>query len=181
MRVHAEQGETDLTLRQYPACREMLAASDTEENIRDMQVDEAVTNRALKLLGSRRNDAYEAALVDALDGLAVDAVRFGEAVESPDAGSEVIERGKELKVTPVTAAQDLAKVFEAVDALLDTSEFPAAGAGPVFHLAVVLEGGDVIGRRLQAQDACGFVVHLDHRLAEMVLDAGSLDPLGNWS
>jgi hypothetical protein len=37
-------------------------ATDTEDEIRDMQEDEAVTNRAIKLLGSRRNDAYEAAL-----------------------------------------------------------------------------------------------------------------------
>ena len=37
-------------------------ASDTEEDIHDMQEDEAMTRRALDLLGSRRNDAYEAAL-----------------------------------------------------------------------------------------------------------------------
>ena len=36
--------------------------SDTEEDIRDMQADEAMTSRALSLLGSKRNDAYEAAL-----------------------------------------------------------------------------------------------------------------------
>jgi hypothetical protein len=37
-------------------------ASDTDEDVRDMQDDEAMTRRALDLLGSRRNDAYEAAL-----------------------------------------------------------------------------------------------------------------------
>ena len=37
-------------------------AADTDEDIRDMQDDEAMTHRALKLLGSPRNDAYEAAL-----------------------------------------------------------------------------------------------------------------------
>ena len=36
--------------------------ADTEEDIRDMEEDEAITNRALKLLDSRRNDAYEKAL-----------------------------------------------------------------------------------------------------------------------
>ena len=37
-------------------------AADTEDDIREMQDDEAMTRRALDLLGSRRNDAYEAAL-----------------------------------------------------------------------------------------------------------------------
>jgi hypothetical protein len=36
--------------------------TDTGEDIREMQEDEAMTRRALDLLGSRRNDAYEAAL-----------------------------------------------------------------------------------------------------------------------
>src|SRR5438067_4418396 len=36
--------------------------ADTEEDIRDMEEDEAITNRALKLLDSHRNDAYEKAL-----------------------------------------------------------------------------------------------------------------------
>ena len=38
------------------------AATDTEEDIREMQEDEAITCRAIKLLNSKRNDAYEAAL-----------------------------------------------------------------------------------------------------------------------
>jgi hypothetical protein len=37
-------------------------AADTEEDIREMQEDEAMTLRALDLLGSKRNDAYEVAL-----------------------------------------------------------------------------------------------------------------------
>lgn len=36
--------------------------ADTQEAMTDMAVDEAMTRRALELLGSRRNDAYEAAL-----------------------------------------------------------------------------------------------------------------------
>jgi hypothetical protein len=36
--------------------------TDTEEDIAEMATDEAMTRRALDLLGSRRNDAYEAAL-----------------------------------------------------------------------------------------------------------------------
>jgi hypothetical protein len=36
--------------------------ADTEEDIADMTADEAMARRALNLLGSKRNDAYEAAL-----------------------------------------------------------------------------------------------------------------------
>ena len=38
------------------------SASDTQEDIADTEHDEAITRRALDLLGSKRNDAYEAAL-----------------------------------------------------------------------------------------------------------------------
>jgi hypothetical protein len=37
-------------------------AGDTDDDIREMDEDEAMTRRALDLLGSRRNDRYEAAL-----------------------------------------------------------------------------------------------------------------------
>jgi hypothetical protein len=37
-------------------------AADTEDDIRDMQEDEAMTRQALELLSSRHNDPYEAAL-----------------------------------------------------------------------------------------------------------------------
>jgi hypothetical protein len=37
-------------------------AMDTEEDIREMQEDEAMTRRALDLLGSKRDDTYEVAL-----------------------------------------------------------------------------------------------------------------------
>ncbi|MFZ2145450.1 MAG: hypothetical protein WAV78_52495, partial [Xanthobacteraceae bacterium] len=36
--------------------------ADTDEDIAEMAADEAMTRRALDLLGSKRNDAYEAAL-----------------------------------------------------------------------------------------------------------------------
>jgi hypothetical protein len=37
-------------------------AADTQEDMTDMAADEAMTRKALELLGSRRNDAYEVAL-----------------------------------------------------------------------------------------------------------------------
>jgi hypothetical protein len=38
------------------------SAADTQEDVADMEADEAMTRRALKLLASKRDDAYEAAL-----------------------------------------------------------------------------------------------------------------------
>jgi hypothetical protein len=40
------------------------SAADTEDDIRAVRDDEAMTRRALDVLGSRRNDAYEAALAE---------------------------------------------------------------------------------------------------------------------
>jgi hypothetical protein len=42
-------------------------AADTDEDIADTEADEAMTRRALDLLGTRRNDAYEAALAELRD------------------------------------------------------------------------------------------------------------------
>jgi hypothetical protein len=53
---------TDESERVIDAIRS--TASDTENNVREMQADEAMTLRALDVLGSRRNDAYEVALVE---------------------------------------------------------------------------------------------------------------------
>jgi hypothetical protein len=39
-----------------------ITPSDTEEELRDLAEDETVTQRALEILASKRNDAYEAAL-----------------------------------------------------------------------------------------------------------------------
>src|SRR5258707_3743186 len=46
----------------------------------------------------------------------------------------------------------------------------------MFHLAVVLESGDVVGGGLDTQDEAEFVVDLDRGLTETMLDAGALDP-----
>jgi len=44
-----------------------VTSAYAEEEIRDLDDGEAVTRRALEILGSRRNDAYEAALKQLLD------------------------------------------------------------------------------------------------------------------
>ena len=48
----------------------------------------------------------------------------------------------------------------------------------MFHLAVVLEKGDVVDCRLNAEDAAVLVVHLDRGTGEAVFDAGPLHASG---
>jgi hypothetical protein len=83
-------------------------ATDTDEDIAEMAADEAMTRRALDLLGSRRNDAYEAALVALredtqawwADTLAGDPDELGEAEEPATADAEGLRRFLEGEVLP---------------------------------------------------------------------------------
>ena len=68
--VHRETAKVVLVHLDRPGQTESVAdairatAADTEKDLADMDEDEAMTRRALELLGSRRNDAYEAALAE---------------------------------------------------------------------------------------------------------------------
>jgi len=48
----------------------------------------------------------------------------------------------------------------------------------MFHLAVVFEEGNVVGRGFQTQHAIELVVHLNRHLAKAVLDTGAFDAGG---
>jgi hypothetical protein len=82
--------------------------TDTEEDIADMETDEAMTRRALELLGSKRNDAYEAALAALredtqawwADTLACDPDELGEGEERATADVEGLRRFLEDEVLP---------------------------------------------------------------------------------
>jgi hypothetical protein len=82
--------------------------ADTEEDIADMMADEATTRRALDLLGSERNDAYEAALAALredtqawwADTLARDPDELGEGEEPATADVESLRRFLESEVLP---------------------------------------------------------------------------------
>ena len=83
-------------------------AADTEEDIREMQDDEAMTRRALDLLGSRRKDPYEAALAALredtrewwADMLARDPDELDEGEEPATADAEGLRRFLEGEVLP---------------------------------------------------------------------------------
>ncbi len=82
--------------------------ADTDEDIAEMETDEAMTRRALDLLGSKRNDAYEAALAALredtqawwADTLAGDPVELGEGEEPATADVEGLRRFLEGEVLP---------------------------------------------------------------------------------
>ena len=83
-------------------------AADTQEDMADMAADEAMTRRALELLGSKRNDAYEAGLaalrkdIQSLwaDRLARDPDKLGEDEQPATADVEGLRRFLEGEVLP---------------------------------------------------------------------------------
>ena len=89
------------------------SAADTDEDIRDMQEDEAVTHRAIKLLVTKRNDAYEAAMAALrddtrqwwADALAEDPEELEEGEAPPTADSEGLRAFLQGKVLPWFAAR----------------------------------------------------------------------------
>jgi hypothetical protein len=83
-------------------------AADTEEDVREMQDDEAMTRRALDVLASRRNDAYEKALAALredtqawwADMLALGPDELEEDETPPTANAEGLRHFLEAKVLP---------------------------------------------------------------------------------
>ena len=114
--------------------------------------------------------------IEALEIAPFDGTRLGEPVERADAGREIVQTGEVFEITAVATEQDFTQVHEAVDRLSDGGEGAGCRALPMFHLAVVLESGDVVGGGLDTQDEVEFVVDLDRGLTEAMLDAGALDP-----
>jgi hypothetical protein len=99
-------GEADNSFDVAEAVR--TTAAETSDDVRDLHEDEAMTQRALRLLGSRRNDAYEAAL-EALredtqnwwaEELAVDPGELDEDEEAVTPDIEGLRRFLEDKVLP---------------------------------------------------------------------------------
>jgi hypothetical protein len=83
-------------------------AADTKDDIREMQEDETMTRRALDLLGSKRNDAYEVALAELredtqawwADVLTRNADELGEGEDLPTGDVHGLRRFLEGEVLP---------------------------------------------------------------------------------
>src|SRR5436309_1894657 len=107
--------------------------------------------------------------------------RLRDFVQMFDPRTAIIESGNELQVPLVGSGQDLTQRSEAVNASFhlrpcEIPLFTAALLAAMFYLTVVLEKGNVIGRRLDPQNQAELVVHLDGYRTHVMLDAGSLDP-----
>jgi hypothetical protein len=113
--------------------------------------------------------------VDRLDGFAFGRARARDLVQCSDSGGEVIQCRQIGEVALIARKQDVSHDLEAVDGLLDGSEFPRGGLVPVFHLPVVPEKRDVIGGGLQTQHEAELVIHFYGAFAVAMLDAGAFD------
>ena len=174
-----------------------VSASDAFDDVQSAQAGELSGEGSGRALAEQRQEisaaeagdveggplqGREQGLLDAAEEIepsdiaAVDGTRLGEAVEGSDPGREVIQTGEVFEVAAVATAQYLTEVVEAVDILLEGCEAVSSRAVLMFHLAVVLESGHVIGRGLDAQDESELVIDLDRGLAKTMLDAGALDP-----
>lgn len=90
----------------------------------------------------------------------------------------IVDRRYEIQIPAVGRQKQSAQVHQAVDRFLHGRHLARYSAVPVFHLPVVLEKGDIVGRRFHPKHQPVFVVHLDGHLPHVMLDAGALDAGG---
>src|ERR1700693_5872804 len=90
--------------------------------------------------------------VQSLDeAIAIVALILAEPIKGTSTGAVVVESGQILQISSAAAEHDLAEIDQAVDRLLEGRQLATARTLTMFHLAVVLEKGDVVNRRLDAQ------------------------------
>lgn len=95
-------------------------------------------------------------------------------VDLLDAVGRIVDRRKEVEVTPITGAHQLGQVGQAVDRLPHVGGFVAVGTVAMFHPAVVFEKGNVVGEGLDSQHVAELVVHLDGGSTHLVANACTL-------
>ncbi len=100
----------------------------------------------------------------------------GEAVQRPGSGADVLEGGNEVEIAAVGCLEQPPQGREAVDGLLDGGDLGGGRAVAVFHRAVVLEEGDVVGRGFDPEDQPELVVHLQAGPAHVMFDPGAVNP-----
>ena len=87
----------------------------------------------------------------------------------------IVNHRDEVQVAPVRRQQQAAQIHDAVYRFSYGRDLTRDGSVPVFHLPVVLEKGDIVGRRLNPQHDPVLVIHLYCYPAHMMLDACALD------
>ena len=120
--------------------------------------------------------------VEAHDAVLVDFIGRGQLSEAMRAGREVFKRGEAFEMAAFVAQDNLAQINEVVpqggasviDRLLDGSQLPGDVTIPVFHLAVVLKEGNIVGRGFNQQHTAERFAHFDRVIALPTLDSGAL-------
>jgi prevent-host-death family protein len=135
-------------------------AADTEGDIADMTADEVMTRRALDLLGSKRNDAYEAALAALredtqvwwADLLARDPDEMEEGEEYATADAESLRRFLEGEVLPwfENRKKELARVRGSFLARIVCGRARRGGPLPVGRFFGLSTGGTYTSQRCLA-------------------------------
>ena len=85
----------------------------------------------------------------------------GDFLQGVEAITGIIDGSQEVEVTIGGCAQEVVQRWEAVDGLAHGSELEFSGAVAMFHRAVVLEKGHVIGDAFHTPDQDELVVELD--------------------
>lgn len=88
----------------------------------------------------------------------------------------LLKGADECEVAPSRRSHQPVQIGQAVDRFFECDRFVVRSAITVLHFAVVMKKGDVVGGRLNPQDPAAAVIHLEGLAAEVVADAGALDP-----
>jgi len=100
---------------------------------------------------------------------------LGELFEVPDPYGGIFDRRDELQVTSIRRFHQFPKDGETVDGFLQRGLLHFPSAIPVFHLPVVFEKADIVDGRLNAQNDCQFVIHLNRNRTHVMLNPSPFD------
>lgn len=103
------------------------------------------------------------------------AYRGRDFLQGAESGAGIVDSSQEVKVAVGGGTDEAVQCWQTVDGLAHGSELKCRCAVAMFHRAVVLEKGHVIGGAFHASDDAELVVELDSHRSHVVLDARALD------
>jgi hypothetical protein len=152
-----------------------LAGGLAGENLAEISVAESVDVEFATSNGSEKVKVIAMEEVEASIGSVVVAGWAADVVEVFDGIGGIIDSREELQIAMIAARHDFGEGLEAVDSLLDRGDLVGSGPVTVYHLTVVFEQRDIIGRCLDAKGNALLIVHFDSGPSHMVFDPSALD------
>jgi hypothetical protein len=101
--------------------------------------------------------------------------RLGDSLQGAQSGAGVIDSGQKVEVAMGSGSNETVQRWQTVDGLAHGSELECCGPVAMFHRAVVLKKGDVIGGAFHTPDDAELIVELDSHRPHVVPDACTLD------